>query len=223
MITLIGQTKGGVGKSMLTANLATYVAHEGRKVLIIDADRQQTSGRWASVRTIEKVKPVIACAALNIDTRTDAKGFAQKVRGLANEYDEIILDCGGHDSRELRTSLAIANYMIAPARPSQADLWGLGDLDTLVGQVEAINPDLTAKIVLNLADPLNFHNAAGQAIEIMDELEALEFGGVTIVNRPTFASAFQDGHGVRDLNQSASSASKATADIAALYNLVYGG
>lgn len=222
MITLIGQTKGGVGKSMLTANLAAFAAHEGRKVLIIDADRQQTSGKWASVRTIEKVKPVVHCAALGIDKRTDAKAFAQKVKSLAGEYDEIILDCGGQDSRELRTSLAIADVMIAPARPSQADLWGLGDLDELVKQVEAINPNLTARIVLNLADPLNIHNAAGQALEMIGELEALEFGGVTIVNRPTFAAAFQEGQGVRDLNQSTPSAKKATGDIAALHQLVYG-
>ncbi len=222
MIILMGQTKGGVGKSMLSANLAVYAVHEGKNVLLIDADKQQTTSKWASVRTVEQVKPVIQSATLAIDKRTDAKAFAKKIKALSEEYDDVIIDCGGQDSRELRTSLAIAECLIAPCRPSQADIWGLGDLDDLVKQVEAINPNLTATAIFNLADGLNVHNALGQSKEAIEELDCIQLGDVKILSRPTLASAYQDGQGARDLNQSKEPAKKATAEIAKLYNIIYG-
>ncbi|MGB5613728.1 MAG: ParA family protein, partial [Sedimenticolaceae bacterium] len=43
MITLtICSTKGGVGKTTLTANLAGFLADAGQQVLLVDADIQPT-------------------------------------------------------------------------------------------------------------------------------------------------------------------------------------
>ena len=40
MITSVVSTKGGVGKSLITLNLAAAAAESGAKVLMIDADPQ---------------------------------------------------------------------------------------------------------------------------------------------------------------------------------------
>ena len=50
MNILIASAKGGVGKSTLATNLAVYLAHEGEDVMLLDADLQATSKRWADRR-----------------------------------------------------------------------------------------------------------------------------------------------------------------------------
>ncbi|XLM22947.1 ParA family protein, partial [Chromobacterium piscinae] len=43
---LIANPKGGSGKSTLATNLAGYFAAGGKKVMLGDVDRQQTSLHW---------------------------------------------------------------------------------------------------------------------------------------------------------------------------------
>ncbi|WMW81962.1 ParA family protein [Undibacterium cyanobacteriorum] len=42
--------KGGVGKSTISSNLAGYFAHKGHKVMLGDADVQQSAKAWLSLR-----------------------------------------------------------------------------------------------------------------------------------------------------------------------------
>ncbi len=46
MILTVLAEKGGTGKTMAATNLAGMRAGRGRRVLLIDADRQGSSERW---------------------------------------------------------------------------------------------------------------------------------------------------------------------------------
>ena len=51
MIITIGGIKGGCGKSLISTNLTVMRALKGKKVLLVDADEQGTSGDWTDHRT----------------------------------------------------------------------------------------------------------------------------------------------------------------------------
>lgn len=54
VIAIVNQ-KGGAGKTTISLNLAAALADSGARVLLIDADPQQTASDWSAVR--EKAPP----------------------------------------------------------------------------------------------------------------------------------------------------------------------
>ena len=49
-VVVVANPKGGVGKSTLSTQLAGYWANQGHQVMLGDADRQQSSRLWLSLR-----------------------------------------------------------------------------------------------------------------------------------------------------------------------------
>ncbi len=50
MITVVGGTKGGSGKSTVATNLAVMLSTAGRDVLLVDADDQETATDFTNLR-----------------------------------------------------------------------------------------------------------------------------------------------------------------------------
>ena len=47
---LVASSKGGVGKTTLSTNLAAHFALDGKRTVLVDADRQGSAHHWASKR-----------------------------------------------------------------------------------------------------------------------------------------------------------------------------
>ena len=97
MIITIGHTKGGVGKSTISANLSVCFALDKKKVLLIDADIQGSSMAFRASRTKEDIK---AMAITKPTLHADLKDFST--------IDIIIIDTDGRDRGVFRSAILAA-------------------------------------------------------------------------------------------------------------------
>lgn len=86
MVILIGNQKGGAGKSTLTLLLANYLtAKHGRKVTVLDMDYQQSvSAKYEKARVLENEAPYEVIPA-------DLAHFPMLLKVLSKNPDEIVL------------------------------------------------------------------------------------------------------------------------------------
>jgi chromosome partitioning protein len=208
-ITLIGGLKGGPGKTTLATNIAAYRAVNNHDVLLIDANvEQRTCARW-SERREEAGLPSIMCVE-------KSGNLFKSLNKLRDRYEHIIVDSGGQDSKEFRTSLLAADILITPLRPSQFDNETISYVVDLVDQAREMNPDIKAYLVFCQAHPNPRVGHLSESRELVSEIE-----GFTLLDaHTTFASRYIDaqpaGAGVIEMGKS-----KAADEIIAIINEVY--
>jgi chromosome partitioning protein len=113
MITVIGSLKGGSGKSTVTFNLAIWLVMAECSVAVIDADPQATLTDALEVRREEGFQPMV--------DRLDAKRLQD--RDQLEELDEVLIDVGTASMENLKKAISIADRLLVPVPPSQADIW----------------------------------------------------------------------------------------------------
>ena len=137
--------KGGVGKSSLTANIASYLAAQNKKILILDGDfgmsnmdimfgmRAQTS-LLDVIELRSSLEDIILPVQQNISLLSGGSGLLElqalniyqrqhlfeEVNVLSNRYDYLLVDTApGIDSNVLFLNSAVQNnYIVLTADPS---------------------------------------------------------------------------------------------------------
>jgi chromosome partitioning protein len=214
MIVLIGGEKGGTGKTTLATNLAAMRALAGRDVLLIDTDPQGSANYWAQSRDEEKITPRVACV------QKFGKGIPAEVKDLATRYDDIIIDAGGRDSVELRSSMVIAEKVYIPIQPSQFDIWTLGQMDELVETARGFNPGLQARVIISRSSTNPSVRESDQAGQLLvADFPNLDLADVTIRDRIAYRKAAKDGMAVSELSPKDP---KAAEEMEIFYKEVYG-
>jgi len=108
---LIANPKGGVGKSTLATNLAGYFARQGRKVMLGDIDRQQSSRSWLGLRS-PALPPI---ASWEIDDDKPARP--------PKDTTHAVLDTpAGLHGKRLSQVLKVVDRVIVPLQPSIFDI-----------------------------------------------------------------------------------------------------
>ena len=211
MIVLIGTEKGGTGKTTLAINLAAMRAGEGYDVLLIDTDTQGSATYWSRIRDEAKIEPGVYCI----------QKFGQvdnEVRKLTKKFDDIIIDAGGRDSEELRSSMLVADKVCIPLQPSQFDVWTLLPMETMVKKAKILNPKLKAFILLNRASSNPSVSEAEEAKEIIGDLEYIGLSQVIIRDRIAFRKAARNGMAVPEIQPADP---KAVSEIQGIYKEIY--
>lgn len=135
-IIVVGNEKGGCGKTTISMHLAVSLLYEGLKVATIDLDaRQRTLSRYVENRrhTAETEQLSIPFTShfivkkSTLDTISEAEAdeqsrFEQCLQKAAEENDVILVDAPGNDTFLSRLAHSYANTIVTPINDSFLDL-----------------------------------------------------------------------------------------------------
>ena len=120
---------------------------------------------------------------------------------LAGRYQEVIIDAGGRDSRELRSSMLAAARVYMPARPSQLDLEAAIHVDELVKAASASRLDGGPKAfaILTQCPTHHMNTESYGAQEYLSQYTSMQLATTRIAERKVFRDAMTSGLGVLEL------------------------
>lgn len=188
MIIVVGNQKGGVGKSTLTVNLAVAWQQAGKSVVIVEADPSVfTVSTWADDREEANLPPIL--------TVKKTGKLKEALRNLDQQYEVVLVDLPGKDSPEMRSALLAADLFLIPSQPTQADIDATINLEPIVEAVGEYNEEMKTAVVINR---LTTH---ARSTELAEATEALGQAFETIFpqavyDRKAFRSSLSEGKSV---------------------------
>ena len=160
-IIVVGNEKGGAGKSTVSMHVATALARMGHKVSALDLDlRQRTFGRYTENRTAFLAKAGLALASPNTHDLPDIAPETLKegeniydhrlsaaVAELEPGNDFILIDCPGSHTRLSQVAHSLADTLITPLNDSFVDFDLLARTDSTGDKI--LGPSVYSEMVWN--------------------------------------------------------------------------
>ncbi|MFZ4069373.1 MAG: division plane positioning ATPase MipZ [Caulobacterales bacterium] len=157
-VLVIGNEKGGAGKSTVAMHLIVALLRMGKRVGALDLDlRQRTLARYLENRAAWSAQsrlalpqplslPLSPSRARDLDTveAEDAESFAA-VLAQNGHLDFIVIDAPGSDTFLSRLAHSYADTLISPLNDSFIDFDLLGDIDG--ASFEVLKPSIYAELV----------------------------------------------------------------------------
>ncbi len=160
-IIVVGNEKGGAGKSTVSMHVATTLVRLGHKVSALDLDlRQRSLGRYLENRRDFATKagldlPMVECHDLpEIDASTLQPGeniydhrLSAAVATLEPDNDFILIDCPGSHTRLSQVAHSLADTLITPLNDSFVDFDLLAHTDQKGEKI--VGPSVYSEMVWN--------------------------------------------------------------------------
>jgi chromosome partitioning protein len=158
-VIVVGNQKGGAGKSTVAMHLIVALLRMRRRVGAIDLDvRQRTLTRYIDNRArfcagktdslqMPQVADIRASGLRQLDDaeNADQAAFIHALRRLGETCDFVVIDAPGGDSFLSRLAHAHADTLITPLNDSFIDFDLLGDLDEAAP--EQVRPSIYSEMV----------------------------------------------------------------------------
>ncbi len=189
MITVIGNLKGGSGKSTVTFNLAAWLAVRGESVVAFDLDPQATLSDVTDVRREEGYQPAIQILQANKDV----------VSQLLRCDGEVLVDVGASNVPGMREALAVADRILIPVPPSQADIWSTQRFLLIVQEV--VSPQKHPKVFafVNRADTHHAVRESDETEAALGQMPGVELIESRLCQRTIYRRSFSEGLAVFEL------------------------
>ena len=154
---LVASSKGGVGKTTVATNLAAHFALEGKRTVLVDADPQGSSTRWAQRRA------ELDSAVLPIEA-TGRKPWRGRI---PDDAERVVIDAAaGAMAADLDAFFEHTDAVVVPVQPSGLDIEAtVGFLNTLAKVPRIHKGKLPVGLVLNRTKP--WTNTSQQALEML--------------------------------------------------------
>ncbi len=153
---LVASSKGGVGKTTVATHLAAHAALSGQNTVLVDADPQGSSMRWAERRA------PMESAVLALDgSRRPRRAW----ESIPSGTDTVVIDgAAGAMGRDLEAWLDEADAVVVPVLPSTVDLDAtVPFLNTLLENPRVRSSQLPVGLVANRLRP--WTNTSQRAVE----------------------------------------------------------
>ena len=143
---VVGNEKGGAGKSTIAVHLCVALAHEGANVAVLDLDqRQQSTGhffasraRWIAAKEAKLPQPRL------LGRVEDVAGLeAQLADAEACEF--LVIDTPGADTQLSQAAHQRADLIVTPMNDSFVDFDVLGAVDPVT--LDLLRPSLYSETV----------------------------------------------------------------------------
>src|ERR1051325_10913819 len=151
-VVVLGNEKGGSGKSTSALHIAVALMKAGQRVATIDLDcRQQSFTRyianrsaWARRTGLDLEIPVHYCVKLGEtmqiadNENAEFQQFMEAVSAVERAFDFIVIDTPGSDSYLMRLAHSMADTLVTPLNDSFLDFDVLGTVDPASFEVTGI-------------------------------------------------------------------------------------
>lgn len=204
MITVVGNLKGGTGKSTVTFNLAVWLALNDHEVKLFDLDPQSTLSDVVDIRDEDEYEP-----AISISNSIDELEKAQD--------EEILIDIGTADTESMKRAIALTDRIIVPVPPSQADIWSTQRFIKMVLDIRGKEKMPQMLGFVNRADTHKGVRETGEAEDALKMLPYIDLIGTRLYQRTTYRRSFSEGLAVFELEPKG----KAAAEVNKFASLVY--
>lgn len=205
MRTVVASLKGGSGKSTVTFNLAVWLAMAGVRVRAFDLDPQATFSDVIEVRQDERTKPVLKLEG----------GIDELRAATPGEGEEVLVDVGTADMDALNAAITLADRILIPVQPSQADIWSVQRFLRMVAKQRDEMPEVLAFI--NRADTHHAVRESDEAAAALVTLPGLRLLRPRLRQRTAFRRSFSEGQAVFELEPRGKAARELLALAAATY------
>ncbi len=206
MITMIGSLKGGSGKSTVTFNLAIWLKQAGSDVAVVDADPQATLSDVLMVRAEEGYQPMVPRLKSDVLRTPEA----------LQPYEQVLIDVGTASMDSLKQAIAVADRILVPVPPSQADIWSTQRFLRFVA-ANAGARELDVMGFINRADTHHAIRESDEAAAALISLPGIRFLKPRLAQRTVYRRSFSEGLAVFEQQPRGKGAAEWNALAATLY------
>ena len=194
MIILCGNEKGGVGKTTIAVNLATWYAASGLDVCIVDTDVQGSATAWQRHRQAGEITPTVTVCNMN-------GRMGQDLIAMSKRFDIVIVDAGGRDAIEIRQAALVADLWLIPMSATHVEMWALNTALALCQSIEdQIGKAPRTAVVINKVHTLPTVQDSNELADAISSNEQLAkytpVCPVRLCDRLSFQRSFGAGQGV---------------------------
>jgi chromosome partitioning protein len=169
-VVVLGNEKGGSGKSTTALHIAVALMKAGQRVATIDLDSRQQSfthyienrRAWAERARIKLEMPTHYCVAraegnsLEANEAQEFANFSAAISKIEHSHDVVVVDTPGNDTYLMRLAHSMADTLVTPLNDSFVDFDVLATLDptnfTVTGESHYANMVREARRQRRLVD-----------------------------------------------------------------------
>ncbi|AFL53072.1 chromosome partitioning protein [Sinorhizobium fredii] len=184
-VITLANAKGGAGKTTAALILATELARQGNRVVILDADPQKWITSWSEISG--------QIANLEVISHITPASLPCHIRELKGEADYIVIDLAGAKDAIVALALGLSDQVLIPVQGCAMDARGAVQILELIRQIEQkARVRINHSVVLTRVNSLVTTRAL-QAIKALLASRGVSVLDTPIIERAAYREIFECG------------------------------